>query len=439
MERTKLEGTSVAFPLARADADAVTDEPRAAGASAVSEARALRPGPAWWVRHALAGGLLLGFAAVLLGIAFHRAVDGDEPFYAAAIDSVAEGRRLYADFFHPQGPIQPLLYSLFHRVGPLDVRGLRCISVACCVLSGVVWWRWLTALMPRFVVAPLCLLAVTLADGAFFTWGASLKTYCLTTLLTACGGYAWWEGFRRSESRKGVVWFALSGLSFTLAAGARVSFAAPAALLSLVLLARAAWSSFRRQRWLVRDLAGWGGGAAAGSAVTAYQWLRAPEAFWFDTVTAQRLREAAPKGAARVEYLFYVVHDSVIAYPWLSFVVASGTAPALALAFGAGESGARRHSDASLVALPAAGVAYVVAMLQVYPQYGQYYEASLGAFFLPCVLVYAARHAHAVPASAFVLFPGLLLSNSAFTTRVRSRSGCGTTSSQSYDRASVRT
>ena len=74
------------------------------------------------------------------------------------------------------------------------------MSVGCCLLTALVWWRLLTRLMPGLVAAPLCLLAMVLADGAYVAWGASLKTYPLTTMLTALGAYAWWEGFRHAQS-----------------------------------------------------------------------------------------------------------------------------------------------------------------------------------------------------------------------------------------------
>jgi hypothetical protein len=369
--------------------------------------------PRWWVRHALAGALLLMFGGVLLGVANTRGVDGDEPFYAAAIHNVARGKRLYADFFHPQGPIQPLLYATFYRLGFHGIRALRSVSVGCCFVTGLVWWRLLTRLMPRLAAAPLCLLAVALADGAFFGWGASLKTYPLTTMLTALGSYAWWEGFRHSQSRQARVWFALAGFAWALAAGARTSFAGPVLLLSLILLARTGWFFATRKQWLLEDLVAWCAGAGAGAAITAYQWLRAPEAFWFDNVTAQRLREVPPKGWARLEYLFYTVHDEAIQYPWLVFIIVAGSASALALAFGARGGDSRQRADLSLVAIPGAGVAYLTLMLGLHPQYAQYYEGSLGAFFVPCLLACVARHAQALPAGAFVLSTGLVLSISA--------------------------
>ena len=78
---------------------------------------------------------------------------------------------------------------------------------------------------------------------------------------------------------------------------------------------------------LLEDLAGWCAGAGAGASITVLQWSRDPAAFWFDNVTAQRLRAVPPKGWARFEYLFYTVHDSVIQYPWLAFIIVAEPLP----------------------------------------------------------------------------------------------------------------
>jgi len=376
---------------------------RGASAAPISELR-------WWVRHALAGAMLLVFGGVLIAIAYTRGVDGDEPYYAASIQNVARGKHLYVDFFYPQGPIQPLLYSLFYRVGFHRLQALRDISVGCCLVTGLIWWRLLTRLMPKAAAAPLCLLAIALADSAYTEWGGSLKTYALTTMMTALGGYTWWEGFRHPESRQRRVWFALAGLVWTLAAGARAQFAAPAMFLTLILLARTGWCLFTRKQRVLADLVAWCVGAGAGTAITARQWIRDPRAFWFDNITAQMMRAVPPKGWAHVEYLFYAVHDSMIQYPWLIFILIAGTASALALAFGPPPGDHRRRADLSLVAMPLAGLVCFTAMLSVHPQYGQYYEGTLGAFFVPCVLAWVARRAHAVPAGVFVLFTGLTLS-----------------------------
>jgi hypothetical protein len=354
----------------------------------------------------------LVFGSALLVVAHTRGVDGDEPFYAAAIDNVARGKRLYVDFFHPQGPVQPLLYAPLYRLGHGGIQGLRTISVGCCVITGLVWWRLLAELMPKLVAAPLCLLAIVLGDGAYFAWGASLKTYALTTMLTAVGGYAWWEGFRHSQGARARTWFALSALAWALAAGARTSFAAPLLFLSLILLARTVWAGLLKKQRILEEFVAWCVGAGAGIAVTVRQWLRDPEAFWFDNVTAQRLRDTPPRGWARFEYLFYTVHDSMIQYPWLVFIMVAGTASALALAFAAKENGSRSRADLGLVAIPLAGVGYLAVMLGLHPQYGQYYEGTLGAFLVPCVLACVARHAPALPAGAFVLLAGLVLSKS---------------------------
>jgi hypothetical protein len=383
-------------------------------AGVAKEASASRsPELRWWVRHALAGAILLVFGGVLIGIAHTRGIDGDEPYYAAAIQSVARGGHLYVDWFYPQGPIQPLLYSLFYRLGFHRLQALRDISVGCCLVTGLVWWRLLTRLTPRAVAVPLCLLTIALADSVYSQWGGSLKTYPLTTMLTAFGGYAWWEGFRQPKSRQRQVWFVLAGMTWILAAGARAQFAAPALFLALILLARTAWCFFTRKQWVLADLAAWCVGAGAGTAITARQWIRDPGAFWFDIITAQFIRAVPPKGSARVEYLFYAVHDSMIQYPWLMFMLIAGTVSALALAVAPLAGDDRGRADLSLVAMPLAGLICFIAMLTVHPQYGQYYEGTLGAFFVPCLLAWVARRAHLVPAGVLVLVTGLVLSISA--------------------------
>ena len=85
----------------------------------------------------------------------------------------------------------------------------------------------------------------------------------------------------------------------------------------------------------------------------------------------------------------------------------------MALAFGPSRDAGGHRADVSLVAIPLAGASYLVVMLGLHPQYPQYYEASLGAFFVPCVLAFAARYAQALPANAVVLLSAWTLSSSA--------------------------
>jgi hypothetical protein len=80
-------------------------------------------------RHALF--LLLSSQAVLSAVfVFFRTVEGDEGFYLAAAQRVADGMTLYKDFFFPQAPLMPLVFAVFSGWGMVSLTLLRFLSLA---------------------------------------------------------------------------------------------------------------------------------------------------------------------------------------------------------------------------------------------------------------------------------------------------------------------
>ena len=84
--------------------------------------------------------ILVAFLAGATLLAWHRPVDGDEGYYAAAARLVSEGRQPYRDFFYPQSPLLPYLLSPVCRVVGGSLQGMRLPAVLMGVLSLWLWW-----------------------------------------------------------------------------------------------------------------------------------------------------------------------------------------------------------------------------------------------------------------------------------------------------------
>ena len=81
-----------------------------------------------WVRKSLF--FLLAAQALLAAVfVFYRTAEGDEGFYLAAAQRVADGMTLYADFFFPQGPMMPLVFAAFSGWGMTSLLLLRLLAL----------------------------------------------------------------------------------------------------------------------------------------------------------------------------------------------------------------------------------------------------------------------------------------------------------------------
>lgn len=207
---------------------------------------------------AFAATAVLGAAAVLLG-----GLNQDEGWYLYAADLVASGRMPYRDFAYTQGPLLPVVYSLFggvwHQWGLLGARvltlalGLGSVALA----AGAA--RELCGGDRRGRMAAL-LVWLLLGGNLYHLYYLAIpKTYALGALLVNAGAWLFVRAAGAEPSRRRTAMWFFSGLAFAFAAGARVSLgAAGAALFAAIAVAHRRFP----RAWLWIALGGAAGAAA---------------------------------------------------------------------------------------------------------------------------------------------------------------------------------
>ncbi len=191
----------------------------------------------------------LAFAVLAAAAVWFGGLNQDEGWYLYAARLVEEGKLPYRDFAYTQGPLLPMVYSVFcgawERFGLLGGR-LVTLSIG---LAGLL-----------FAVGLARLLAAEGRRGAagamaFMLLGCNLyhiyyltipKTYALASLMLLVGFYLLAFGLVRCGAglKRGTVLFG-AGLCLAFAAGARISTGACLAVAGFALLAQSAqygWS-----------------------------------------------------------------------------------------------------------------------------------------------------------------------------------------------------
>jgi hypothetical protein len=115
-------------------------------------------------------------AALSLVFVFFRTVDLDEGFYLAAAQRVADGMTLYADFFFPQMPLFPLVFSALSGWGMtslLILRGLAAVAGLLCT------WQAYSIVQRSTEDRNAALIAAFLVafSGISLAWHATFKPY----------------------------------------------------------------------------------------------------------------------------------------------------------------------------------------------------------------------------------------------------------------------
>lgn len=179
--------------------------------------------------------VVLGAAAVLLG-----GLNQDEGWYLYAADLVASGRMPYRDFAYTQGPLLPVVYSLFggiwHQWGLLGARVLTLALGLCSIALAAGAARELCG--GDRVRARMASLTVWLLLGGnlYHLYYLSIpKTYALGALLVNAGAWLFARAAGAEDSRRRAAMWMLSGVAFAFAAGARVSLGAAGAVLFVAL------------------------------------------------------------------------------------------------------------------------------------------------------------------------------------------------------------
>ncbi len=167
-------------------------------------------------------------ACLLVFFAFARLVDSDEGFYLSAAREVAAGDIPYRDFFYPQMPYLPYLFSLFSGHGFATLYLSRLASVAVSLLASVLLYLIMVRLTADRTVVNL-LMAGYVFSGLAVSMHSVAETYAWTNVFLVAGLYFL---VRFDESRK--LWpLMLCGALMALAANVRLMMA-PLILLYLI-------------------------------------------------------------------------------------------------------------------------------------------------------------------------------------------------------------
>ncbi len=118
---------------------------------------------------------------LLVFFAFNRLVDGDEGFYLSAAREVAEGQTLYADFFYPQMPYLPHIFSVFAGKGFTTLYLTRLASVLMGLLTTGIFYLILKRLTTDKVTINF-ILALYVFSGMIISWHSVAKTFAWTDL-----------------------------------------------------------------------------------------------------------------------------------------------------------------------------------------------------------------------------------------------------------------
>jgi len=179
---------------------------------------------------------LFGAHIVILSLfATFRFVDWDEGFYLQAGRSVAEGLRLYSDFFFPQAPLYPHILKFLPGSGWDYLFEARFLSVVFSVLTMALVGlsaKRLAALQnresqpnsdtqrPSYGSVILLALALYSVNGLFLAWNSVAKPLALSQLLLMAGIYARLLAQKRSPGASALSMFT-AGVALALATETR--------------------------------------------------------------------------------------------------------------------------------------------------------------------------------------------------------------------------
>jgi len=192
--------------------------------------------------------LLTAQICLLVFFAFARLIDNDEGFYLSAGQGVSEGKAPYIDFFYPQMPYLPYIFSPFAGHGFATLYATRLASVAAAVMTTLIFYLLLIRVVPRRNARNLAL-AMYVFSGMIISWHSVAKPYPWIDLCLL-GGFYFLVRFFESNRLRYVL---LCGIVTALAVNIR-SVMAPVALLYLTALAVGAGS--RRSTAVITYVAG---------------------------------------------------------------------------------------------------------------------------------------------------------------------------------------
>jgi hypothetical protein len=176
---------------------------------------------------------LLFFQLLLLFIfVFFRFIDADEGVYLTSASLVREGKLPYLDFFYPQMPFLPYLYSFISQGGMSSLFGGRVISAFLNLVLGLVLFFWSKRILGKNSLA-LILFFLFSFNGFLLTWQSVIKTYSFSNLASFVAFIFLMDALIKKPSR--AIYFFLAGLFLGLGFSVRLIFL-PLFLLTLLII-----------------------------------------------------------------------------------------------------------------------------------------------------------------------------------------------------------
>ncbi len=220
--------------------------------------------------------LSLVYLVWLVHYAQVRPIDGDEGFYTTAARLVWEGKIPYRDFFYPQAPLLPYLYSWIWGIFPRSLLAMRFLSTACGSAAVFLWGMYLLSIKRLPTAAALVAFAVVIFNPYWASWHVVVKTFAVANLLMSIGTICLYAALRSDRAR----WHFVSGLALGACASARSLYAPLILVVSMglfIIERRISTPSWRKPLTLLA-------GAACGLSPMIFTFLCSPSAFIFNNV-----------------------------------------------------------------------------------------------------------------------------------------------------------
>lgn len=175
--------------------------------------------------------LLAIHLGLLVVFALTRLVDMDEGFYLSAAKEVAQGRALYQDFFYPQMPYLPYIFSFFTGNGFDTLYYTRLASTAAAMLTAILFYMSLVRLeSDRMAVRVV--LALYLFSGMVLSYTPWAKTYAWTGFFLMAAFYL----IISSNGKKFALAMLLGGAAVAMAVNIRLVLAPVVVMFPLLIL-----------------------------------------------------------------------------------------------------------------------------------------------------------------------------------------------------------
>ncbi|MCP4547329.1 MAG: glycosyltransferase family 39 protein, partial [bacterium] len=301
---------------------------------------------------------------VLYGIALgvlsqNRSIDGDEGYYASAARLVVEGASVYRDFFYPQMPLMPHVYSPAYAVHG-SLASLRYLSVILSVATVFLWCLYLRKVYSGAPAVGWAALLLLVLNPGFGSWGVVVKTYALSNCLVTGVLLALYAGLRSGRW----AWFAMGGLLGGVLVSVRLLYVAVPLVILVWLLARG--RTVESVSFLV--------GAIVGALPAIWFFFLNPDAFVFNNFTYHSWRSDSPPLMDHVVYLARFFLKMLLARSYLALIFVLGL---VGLLFSRG----RLSGFHAVCAWTAA--ACMLGSTVPYPLYFQYFTAAMAPLLVP--------------------------------------------------------